>query len=166
MTDLTIGQLAHQIGVNPRTVRYYESIGLMPEPHRSPAGYRLYDDVAQRRLELVRVVRGIGLPLKEVARVVDAALAGSCDELRGVLVERIDPRLHAVDQQIAEMRDYQRGLQAMRARLVRAAEHDAADPVGTCMECACLNGRDATAALDLPVVLPRTVASTSLRTLR
>lgn len=140
MTDQTIGPLAHEIGVNPRTVRYYESIGLMPEPRRSPAGYRLYDDVARQRLELVRVVRGIGLPLKETARVVDAALEGSCDELRAVLVARIDPRLRAVDRQIADLRDYQRGLRAMRARLVRAAEDDATDPVHTCVECACLNG--------------------------
>ncbi len=146
MTDQTIGQLAHEIGVNPRTVRYYESIGLMPEPRRSPAGYRLYDDVARQRLELVRVVRGIGLPLKETARVVDAALDGSCDELRAVLVARIDPRLRAVDRQIADLRDYQRGLRAMRARLVSAAEHDATDPVRTCVECACLTGGEAAAA--------------------
>jgi DNA-binding transcriptional MerR regulator len=40
MPTLKIGQLARRLGLNVRTVRYYESIGLLPPPTRTEAGYR------------------------------------------------------------------------------------------------------------------------------
>ena len=49
-TRLTIGKLAEQGGVNIQTIRYYERRGLLPEPRRSPGGYRLYDVDAVIRL--------------------------------------------------------------------------------------------------------------------
>jgi DNA-binding transcriptional MerR regulator len=39
---MRIGELAEQVGVNPKTIRYYESIGLLPQPPRADAGYRIY----------------------------------------------------------------------------------------------------------------------------
>jgi DNA-binding transcriptional MerR regulator len=41
---MRIGKLAGQVGVNPKTIRYYESIRVLPEPERTPSGYRDYDD--------------------------------------------------------------------------------------------------------------------------
>lgn len=35
-----IGELAGELGLNPKTIRYYEQIGLLPTPCRTPAGYR------------------------------------------------------------------------------------------------------------------------------
>jgi DNA-binding transcriptional MerR regulator len=40
---LTVSALAGQVGLSADTVRYYERVGLLPEPARSAAGYRLYD---------------------------------------------------------------------------------------------------------------------------
>ena len=39
---LTVGQLAHATGVPAKTIRYYEQVGVLPEPRRSGAGYRHY----------------------------------------------------------------------------------------------------------------------------
>ncbi len=39
---LRIGELAGELGLNTKTIRYYEEIGLLPAPRRTPAGYRLY----------------------------------------------------------------------------------------------------------------------------
>lgn len=39
---MLIGELAATVGVNPKTIRYYESIGLLPEPARTEGGYRHY----------------------------------------------------------------------------------------------------------------------------
>lgn len=41
---MKIGELAERVGVNPKTIRYYESIGVLPEPVRTASGYRDYDD--------------------------------------------------------------------------------------------------------------------------
>ena len=43
---LTVSALADQTGLSPDTVRYYERVGLLPQPARSAAGYRLYDQTA------------------------------------------------------------------------------------------------------------------------
>jgi len=41
---LRIGELAAELGLNPKSIRYYEAIGLLPTPARTEAGYRLYGD--------------------------------------------------------------------------------------------------------------------------
>jgi hypothetical protein len=47
---LTVSALADQVGLSADTVRYYERVGLLPEPARSASGYRLYDQTAVGRL--------------------------------------------------------------------------------------------------------------------
>ena len=49
-----IGDLAAQAGVTPDTLRYYERVGLLPAPHRTRTGYRLYDGVIAERIEIGR----------------------------------------------------------------------------------------------------------------
>ena len=50
----TIGALSQDSGVHLETIRYYERIGLLPEPPRSASGYRYYDDTAAQRLRFIR----------------------------------------------------------------------------------------------------------------
>ena len=63
---LTRGVVAEQTGVNIETVRYYERIGLLPEPPRSVGGHRLYDEDLLRRLNFIRRSRELGFTLDEV----------------------------------------------------------------------------------------------------
>ncbi|WP_028061965.1 MerR family transcriptional regulator [Solirubrobacter soli] len=68
---MRIGELAREAGVTPRTVRYYEEIGLLPESASRPAGsHREYgeEDLA-RLLELVRLKHTLGLSLDELKAV-------------------------------------------------------------------------------------------------
>ncbi len=41
---LRIGALAAAVGLNPKTIRYYETLGLLPAPRRTATGYRLYGE--------------------------------------------------------------------------------------------------------------------------
>lgn len=56
-----IGVVARELGINPKTIRYYEEIGLISEPVRTPQGYRLYDrDAVERhRLHSARPRSGV-----------------------------------------------------------------------------------------------------------
>jgi DNA-binding transcriptional MerR regulator len=45
-----IGEIAERVGVNPKTIRFYESVGVMPEPPRTPAEYRDYEEEDVTRL--------------------------------------------------------------------------------------------------------------------
>ena len=64
---LTIGKLGNATDTSVETIRYYERIGLMPPPPRTPAGYRLYSDDSVRRLAFIRHARRLEFSLNETA---------------------------------------------------------------------------------------------------
>ena len=62
-----IGELARRVGATPRTVRYYEELGLLPERGRASGTHRLYDASDEERLrELLRIRELLGLSLSEL----------------------------------------------------------------------------------------------------
>ena len=63
---IRIGELSKRAGCNIETIRYYERIGLLPAPARSPGRYRLYDADDVRRLAFVRRARELGFTLDAV----------------------------------------------------------------------------------------------------
>ena len=83
---LTIGRLAALSRVNLETVRYYERIGLMPEPGRTEGGHRLYDEAHRRRLSFIRRGRELGFGIDEIRALLALAepQRRSCDEVRAV----------------------------------------------------------------------------------
>ncbi|WP_425596520.1 MerR family transcriptional regulator [Roseobacter litoralis] len=66
MTSLRRVDLARATGCNLETIRYYEKIGIMPDPPRSAKGYRSYDDAHVKRLKFVMRSRDLGFSLEEV----------------------------------------------------------------------------------------------------
>ena len=78
-----IGELARRVGATPRTVRYYEELGLLPARGRPEGAHRLYDEEDEERLaELIRVRDLLGLSLAELGDWMQAEAA------RAVLRER------------------------------------------------------------------------------
>ena len=70
---LRIGELAERPGVTPRTVRYYEEIGLLASGERRKGEHRTYTEAdAERILELTRLRDLLGLSLEELKRVIEA----------------------------------------------------------------------------------------------
>jgi DNA-binding transcriptional MerR regulator len=66
---MRIGELAERSGVPAKTIRYYESVGLLPEPPRLGNGYRDYEASSLGRLEFVRSAQAIGFALGEIRSV-------------------------------------------------------------------------------------------------
>src|SRR5687767_10860868 len=82
-----IGQLARMVGVSDRTLRHYDRIGLLrPAAVDRATGYRWYGVAELTRLERVRGLRRLGLPLRQIADLVDAPDT----DLRRALTERVD----------------------------------------------------------------------------
>lgn len=108
-----IGQLAKRLGVNAKTIRYYEQLGLLPEPMRSEGGYRLYGADDEERLRFISTARRTGFTLsetKEILALRDRGVA-PCDYVQ----EGIRRRLGDVDRQIAELRQLKRELARLEA---------------------------------------------------
>jgi MerR family transcriptional regulator, repressor of the yfmOP operon len=74
---LRIGQVAEVTGTTPRTIRYYEEIGLLPvAPGRVPGSHRLYEPGDVERLqELLRLKELLGVSLEELRELVAAESA-------------------------------------------------------------------------------------------
>ena len=65
MEELTITEVARQAGVRPSTLRYYESINLLPPPRRV-SGRRRYDSTILNRLNFIQVAQKLGFTLAEI----------------------------------------------------------------------------------------------------
>lgn len=91
MSPLTVSKLAARVGTSADTLRYYERIGLLPAPERSPGGYRLYGEDDVERLRFIKRAQRFGLRLRDVAELLDIREQGlcPCGHTRRLLEERL-----------------------------------------------------------------------------
>lgn len=99
---MRIGQLAQQTGSTTKTIRYYEQIGLVPEPQRTASGYRDYHPDAAHRLMFIRSAQTAGLSLSEIQTVIeiDSTDTSTCEHVENLLREKISD----VDERIRTLR--------------------------------------------------------------
>jgi MerR family transcriptional regulator, copper efflux regulator len=67
---MRIGELAEQAKVTPRTVRYYESLGLIPTGEREGSGQHRYPEETVLRLKKIEQLKALGLSLQEISKVI------------------------------------------------------------------------------------------------
>ncbi len=88
---LSIGTMSRRTGTNVQTIRYYEEIGLMPEPGRSTGGQRRYDESDLNRLSFIRHSRQLGFPLDAIRELL--ALSDgpdqSCEEVDAIATRQL-----------------------------------------------------------------------------
>jgi len=115
--------LARRTGCNLETIRYYEKIGMMPEPPRTEAGYRAYDDRHVERLRFILRARELGFSL---------------DDIRGLLalVDRgtqtcVDVK-DRTERHLADVREKIAGLKRIEQVLAETAAQCSGDEVPDC----------------------------------
>ncbi len=102
MRGLRRSDLARLTGCNLETIRYYENIGIMPEPPRTARNYRVYDDSHVARLRFVMRARDLGFTLEEIRDLlglVDGRV-GTCADVQAMAQRHIK----AVRAKIADLR--------------------------------------------------------------
>ncbi|MFC6773028.1 MerR family transcriptional regulator [Methylobacterium gregans] len=73
MRPFAIGTLSEQTGVKIPTIRFYESIGLLPAPERTQTNRRTYDESTVRRLRFIRNARELGFEVEAIRSLLDLA---------------------------------------------------------------------------------------------
>ena len=74
----TVSKLADRVGTSADTLRYYERIGLLPEPERTPSGYRLYGEEAVERVLFIKRAQRFGLRLDAIGELLEIRERGLC----------------------------------------------------------------------------------------
>jgi DNA-binding transcriptional MerR regulator len=113
---MKIGELAERSGIPASTIRYYEKEGLLPKAQRGANGYRVYQDHALDRLDLIQLGQNLGFSLDAIRSVV--ALQG--DALKDALLGQLEERLAEIDR-LRAILDEQRNSVANAKERVLAA---------------------------------------------
>ena len=99
--ELTIGELSTKTGVPSKTIRYYESIQILPEAQRKENGYRVYSDSDVERLTFIRSARALDFTLDDIREILAFRDREEppCTYVMGLM----KAQLTQIDQRIAEL---------------------------------------------------------------
>jgi DNA-binding transcriptional MerR regulator len=127
-----ISDVAERTGFTPATLRFYEQIGVLDAPERTPAGYRVYDERAIARLSFIARAKALGLSLEEIAGLAVLWDGDRCAPVQDRLRRLLADRQTAVQAQLAELVAFAAQLDGVARRL---GQHT---PEGPCDEtCGC-----------------------------
>ena len=99
MSVKTVGVLAREYGLSRSTLLYYDSLGLLSPSLHSKGEYRIYSDEDAKRLARICLYRQAGIPLREIARILDSPDTVFTDILRRRFAELNDEILRLYRQQ-------------------------------------------------------------------
>jgi MerR family mercuric resistance operon transcriptional regulator len=108
-SELTIGRLADEAGVNVETIRYYQRRGLMAEPAKPTGGHRHYDSNAIKRVRFIKRAQALGFTLEEVSTLLDLDEARACAETRELAAHK----LQVIEEKLADLKAMHKALTAL-----------------------------------------------------
>lgn len=110
---LTIGKLARLANVGIDTVRFYERRGLLPEPARTAAGYRLYNSETSERIRFIRRAKDLGFSLEEIIKLLQLHDEGGA---KADVRQLTHDKLQQIETKIADLERIQTVLQELSGR--------------------------------------------------
>lgn len=134
MLKLKIGAAAKALGLSPKTIRFYEDIGLIPPPHREgsgwfAAGQRVYDESELERLEFVKEARQLDFAIDDIRQILAGYENGppcGCGA-RPLLKTLIERKLAEIAQTIGKLEALRTEMQSLHARTVALENKTPAD---------------------------------------
>jgi MerR family mercuric resistance operon transcriptional regulator len=111
---MKIGQLATACGCAPESIRYYEKIGLLPQPSRQANGYRYYAESHQKWLQFILRSRALGFTQDQVRRLtdIDHMAIPACDQVHDLLSAHVSE----VSVKIAELERLKKALTRLKSK--------------------------------------------------
>lgn len=124
---MRIGQAAKKLGLNPRTIRYYEEIGLIPMPKRKEAGYfskgyRLFTKEDIQRLEFIKQARNLDLSLDQIRDLLSEFEEGCCSSARPHIKSLLEIKLKEIDERIEGLKSLRNNLKLLHERVTDVSQ--------------------------------------------
>ena len=120
---MRIGELAQKAGVTPRTIRYYENLGLLSPSEREGTGFRYYTETELAKLQKIDCLKSLGLTLEEITTVIDLYFEDSTG-LRGKqkVLSILQTHLRETDEKIAALTQFRLDLQTSISKIEQSIE--------------------------------------------
>jgi DNA-binding transcriptional MerR regulator len=107
-----IGEVARELGINPKTIRYYEEIDLIPRAQRSRSGYRVYEQAAIDRIAFILRARELDFSLDDIGEILALREQGEAPCL--YVTELVEKQLAQIDAKIVALQQLQHELEEIR----------------------------------------------------
>lgn len=122
-TGWRVSELAAEFGVRPRTIRYYDRVGLLAPARRTQAGYRVYGTGERDRLRFILKAKASGLTLAEIREILHLRQQGiePCDRLVAV----VDEKLRELKRQMHALAGFGKELADIRREAVERRPREA-----------------------------------------
>ncbi len=130
MEKFRIAELAARTGFTTAALRYYEELGLLEPPERSPAGYRLYSQRDVERAQFIGRAKRLGLSLEDIHSLVDVWAGGVCSVTRLQLRGLVEAKIESVRQQLEDCGNFLKQLESVHQRIDSLME--SGSPEGGC----------------------------------
>ncbi len=111
-----VAEVGRRTGLSRKALRHYETLGLVNPAGRTDAGYRLYDDDALRRIDLVKRAKVLGLRLSEAKEFLHVA-EGCCGDHHPELAALVEGKLAETERRMAELQSLRGTLTTVLDRL-------------------------------------------------
>ena len=124
ISEVTIGKLAKNAGVNIETIRFYERKGIMPKPERKPGGFRLYSETDLKRLRFILIAKRHGFTLNEIKELLDLRVdpQSTCEDVR----DKAQEKIRVIEEKLRELKRMKKALQTL------ASSCHGGNPAGDC----------------------------------
>lgn len=118
---LRIGQVAKEVGLNPKTIRYYEEIGLLPKPKRSETiqgkGYRLYTQEDVNHLTFIKRAKFLDLSLAQIKDLLASVEEGCCGSARPHLASLFEQKRQEIEERIRDLNQLRQYLTQFKQKM-------------------------------------------------
>lgn len=120
---MLIGELAQRAKVTPRTIRYYESLGLLAPSEREGAGFRYYGPEALARLKKIDYLKKLDFSLDEIKAVIEVYYTEATNRQGKLkIIEILQAHLKETDEKIAAFQQFRAEVIAQIAKLQKSVE--------------------------------------------
>lgn len=110
MEEYTMGQLSKLLGVNKETIRYYESLGLLPLPKKKKNGYKIYTKQHFEMMEIILIIKDSGFTLKEIKNIITIQEENTNSQ-NNLYKDIILKKIELIERKIANLGGLKKGLE-------------------------------------------------------